>query len=200
MTTLEATINPFDKKDGKEPEKIDEIDLESDKDLKEILELYELLYDSESRIKDFLENGINISFSKIYDKFSSYDINNSKINYVLSYISKKGETNPTCAGRFVSALIQRYCDIGNNNLKLHMNGLVLDELACNLNGCKRMPRLNIEIYGDVGEDFAFESKYIDFTLYGKANFSPNLIEYITLIPNDCHIDIHNKNRRYNFLE
>jgi len=183
MTTLETTINPFDKKDGKEPEKIDEIIFEEDEEVKKAIDLYKKILKPTEELNDIFGSPVSIElpFLFIYDSLPS--VEPTKMNYLLQKLVDIEPDN--YLGEYITALILkaegRYQTDGEIKFRGDINLDIKGKPLCGLGNMIAGDRyvidhlsylpeslLKLNVRGDLGRDTGMGAGHINFNIQGSC--------------------------------
>jgi len=175
MTTLEMALNPLDRYKGtRKPDEVRKSDVVVDKTIDGVLENYEQAldfsvstwYDDIKALayKTILTPEQITQFLKATKAFESYD------DYVWN------------TGYFVSGLIQKSYDAGNNDFVLDTRNLPDIKSLCSFLKGKGNKRLKVTFNGDTGVDCGNDIMYISF----KAQ---KLGESSLMNPKNCKIEV-----------
>jgi len=154
MTTLETTLNPFDKKEGKDPERIEEVDLERDENLSYNYNFYE-------EYSSILNSGEDIEPDKLILKI----LEPQKINILLQLM--KRNFNQTATLVIIDQLVKESYENGYNDFYLDFSDFLMNHLLNDFHGSPKN-KLKVNINGNVGISLGQMSSNCVFRVNGKA--------------------------------
>ena len=115
----------------------------------------------------------DFSVSETYNLYSSLDLpifGPSKIDLVLQRLLRIPHEETCDVSLYISALIQKSYDAGNNGFVLHTQDVPLNNLCSRVKGSEgsEEKRLNIRIYGDTGNYTGSSSRWCSVIHEGNA--------------------------------
>jgi len=166
MKTLERKVelNPFDnQKSQNEPEKEAKVEFENDELVEKTLKQYRTLKNELSWIKKEKQ----IKKQKL-ETLKPAQINNLLLQIIRETPKQKTEDEQT--GLFLSKLIQKSYQAGNNDFILNTQDLQIHCLGKKLVGKKERP-IQITIQGNTGDSCGYESKNSIFNIKGNTGLT-----------------------------